>query len=156
MNTVELATHPTPFRLSSPDLLLSAQRPLLALQKVVDTSELEAPLVELVKIRASQINRCAFCIDMHIQEARQRGEHAERIYLLPAWQEVALYSARERAALRWTEAVTLLADGVEDQTVSEAKEHFTEKELVELTLVVIAINAWNRLNVSFRVPPAGK
>ena len=156
MNTAELENRTTSFRLSSAELLGPAQQPLLALQDVVNNSELEPALVELVKIRASQINRCAFCIDMHIQDARRRGERPDRVYLLPAWEEVGLYSDRERAALRWAEAVTLVAGGVDETTFAQAKEQFTEKELVELTLVVIAINAWNRLNVPFRVPPGGK
>lgn len=126
-----------------------------ALQQTVNRSTLEPALLELVKLRASQINRCAFCIDMHFRDARAHGERLDRLYLLDAWEEVAIYSARERAALRWTEALTRLPDGgVPDATFAEASAVFSEAELLELTLAIVAINGWNRFNVGFRVPPA--
>jgi AhpD family alkylhydroperoxidase len=128
---------------------------LLALQKVVNDSGLERPLMELVKLRASQINGCAFCIDMHTQDARAAGETEQRLYLLDAWHEAReFYSERERAALAWTEAVTVLgADRVADESYEQARARFSEAELVKLTLAVAAINAWNRLNIAFRAPP---
>jgi AhpD family alkylhydroperoxidase len=117
---------------------------------------LEPRLIALVKIRASQINGCAFCIDMHTRDARAHGETEERLYLLDAWQETPLYSDRERAALAWTEAVTLVAQThVPDSVYEEARRHFDESELVRLTVLVGAINAWNRLSISFRAVPAG-
>lgn len=127
---------------------------MLALQRVVNNVSLEKPLVELVKLRASQINRCAFCIDMHFKDAVAAGEKPERLYQLDAWEEVGIYSARERAALRWTEALTRLADQpVSDEVFGEVSAEFTETEMLELTLAIVTINGWNRFNVGFRVPP---
>jgi AhpD family alkylhydroperoxidase len=124
------------------------------LQGYVSKSGLEGPLMELVKLRASQINGCAFCIDMHVREAREAGETDTRMHLLNAWREAPLYSPRERAALAWTEAVTLVTEGhVPDEVYDEARRHFNEKELVDLTYAIVAINGWNRLCVSFRTPP---
>jgi len=117
---------------------------------------LEPSLIRLVMMRASQINGCAFCIDMHTHDARAHGETEERLYLLNAWQEAPLYSDRERAALAWAEAVTLVAQThVPDSVYEEARRHFDEAELVRLTVLVGAINAWNRLSISFRTVPAG-
>jgi AhpD family alkylhydroperoxidase len=128
---------------------------MAALQQVVNRSGLDPAMLELVKLRASQINRCAFCIDMHVRTALAQGERADRLYLLDAWEEVAIYSARERAALHWTEALTRLADGpVSDEVFAVVRAEFTEAELLELTLAIVAINGWNRFNVGFRVPPA--
>ena len=135
---------------------------MLALSNYAQQSGLEHSLMELVKTRASQINGCAFCLDMHTQDARVAGETEQRLYLLSAWREAPFYSERERAALAWTEAVTLVSDThVPDEVYQEARHHFSEKELVDLTFAVIAINSWNRLSVSFRVPagtyqPQGK
>ena len=124
---------------------------LVALQRAVEASGLERPLLELVKIRASQINGCAYCLDMHTQDARALGESEQRIHVLAAWREAPFYSDRERAALAWTEAVTLVADShVPDGVFAEARRHFEEDDLVALTWAVIAINAWNRLAVSSR------
>jgi AhpD family alkylhydroperoxidase len=121
------------------------------LEAKVAASGLEKSLVELVKIRASQINGCAFCLDMHTRDARAAGEAEERIYLLNAWRESPLYSARERAALAWTEAVTLVTQGhVPDEVFAGAREQFPEEELVKLTLLVTTINAWNRIAIAFR------
>jgi AhpD family alkylhydroperoxidase len=103
-------------------------------------------------MRASQINGCAYCLDMHSKDARAAGETEQRLYLLDAWRETSLYTEREGAALAWTEAVTLVADGhVPDGVYAEVSPHFTEQELVALTLAVVAINGFNRLNIAFRV-----
>lgn len=113
---------------------------------------------ELVKIRASQINHCAFCLDMHVKDARKAGESDERLDLLAAWEEAGdLYSEKERAALALTEAVTLLTDGfVPDEVYARAAEHFDEAELSHLVGAIVAINAWNRFNVAFRTPPGAR
>lgn len=116
-------------------------------------SGLEHSLLELVKTRASQINGCAFCLDMHTKDARAAGETEQRLYALSAWDEAPFYSERERAALAWTEAVTLVATSrVPDAVYEEARKHFSEHELVDLTLAIVAINGWNRLSVAFRKP----
>lgn len=142
-------------RLKNRDAAPAVWAAMSALQDVVNRSRLEPAVLELAKLRASQLNHCAFCIDMHVRDALERGERPERLYLLDAWSEVGIYSARERAALRWTEALTRLPDGVPDELYAEASAEFTEAELLELTLAIIAINGWNRLNVGFRVPPGG-
>ncbi|MDH2901072.1 MAG: carboxymuconolactone decarboxylase family protein [archaeon] len=127
---------------------------MLNLAKYVHSSGLEESLVNLVDIRASQINGCAWCLDMHNKDALASGENEQRLYMLSAWRESPFYSDRERAALAWTEAVTLVTDShVPDDVYEEARKYFTEKELVDLTLAVIAINGWNRLNMSFRTVP---
>jgi AhpD family alkylhydroperoxidase len=132
---------------ASPDAL----KALMGLEAFVQKSGLEPALIDLVKTRASQINGCAYCLHMHTAEARKRGETEERLYVLPAWRESPLYTARERAALAWTEAVTLVADTrVPDDAYDEARRHFSETELVNLTVTVTAINAWNRMAISFR------
>jgi AhpD family alkylhydroperoxidase len=132
----------------------AAAQALFALQGVVSKSGLEPPLLELVKMRASQLNGCAYCLDMHSKDARAAGETEQRLYLLDAWREAEhLYSERERAALAWTEAVTLVAaDHVPDEVFERARGRFTDAELSNLTLAIIAINGWNRMNVAFRVP----
>jgi len=112
---------------------------------------LERSLLHLIKLRASQINGCAWCIDMHTKDARAEGETEQRLYLVSAWREAPFFSERERAALAWTEAVTLISqDHVPDEVYQYVRRHFTEKELVYLTLAIVAINGWNRLNVSMR------
>jgi AhpD family alkylhydroperoxidase len=114
-------------------------------------SGLEESLMELVKIRASQINGCAFCLDMHTAEARKRGETEQRLYLLDAWRDSPLYSERERAALAWTEALTLLSQTrAPDDAYAALKAQFSEEEQVTLTLLIVAINGWNRIQVGFR------
>lgn len=119
-------------------------------------SGLEPQLLELVKVRASQINVCAYCIDMHTKDARARGETEQRLYGVSAWREAPFYSERERAALAWTEALTLISsENVSDELFHLARQHFSEKELVDLTIAVIAINGWNRLSISFRYPEVG-
>ena len=133
-----------------------AVQAMLGLQSHVSSSGLEPSLLELVKMRASQINGCAYCLDMHSKDARAAGETEQRLYLLDAWRETQLYSERERAALAWTEAVTLVADGhVPDEAYDEVSNHFTEDELVALTLAIAAVNSWNRLNIAFRMEAGG-
>ena len=132
-----------------------AYKAMLGLQSYVSATKLEPALRELVKIRASQINACAFCLHMHLRDARKAGESQERLDLIGAWREAPVFSARERAALAWTEAVTLVADThVPDDVYETARGEFSQQELVDLTMAVVAINGWNRLLVSFRVPPA--
>jgi len=112
---------------------------------------LEDALMDLVKVRVSQINGCAFCLHMHTSEAGERGETEERLYLLDAWRESPLYSERERAALEWTEALTLVAEThAPDDTYQALQPHFTEQEQVALTLLIVVINGWNRIQVGFR------
>ncbi len=128
-----------------------AYRAMAGLEKYVHECGLEAPLLELVKMRASQINGCAFCLDMHSKDARAAGETEQRLYLLNAWREAPFYSDRERAALAWTEALTLVSENhVPDDVYEEARQYFSEQELVNLSLAVVAINGWNRLAISFR------
>ena len=127
-----------------------AMKALVALENDVQESGLAHSLVDLVKTRASQINGCVYCIHMHTSEARARGETEERLYLLDAWHELPLYSERERAALAWIEAVTLVSETHVPNTVyDQARQHFSERELVNLILCVAAINAWNRIAISF-------
>jgi AhpD family alkylhydroperoxidase len=124
---------------------------LVALEAQIQASGLEKSLIELVKIRASQINGCAFCINMHTADARKQGETEQRLYLLNAWRESPLYTDRERAALAWTEAVTLIADTHAPDDLYEAvRADFSESETVNLTMLIGAINAWNRIAISFR------
>lgn len=128
-----------------------AFRAMLALEQYVRDSGLEHSLLELVKTRVSQINNCAHCLEMHTKEALAAGEDAQRLFLLSAWREAPCYSERERAALAWAERVTQLSHAeVDDAVFEQARQHFSEKELVDLTLAIVAINGWNRLNVPFR------
>ena len=127
-------------------------RAMLALSSEV-AANIERPLSELIKIRVSQMNGCAYCIDMHTKEARLAGETEQRIYALNAWRETPFFSERERAALEWSEAVTRVGDThVPDEIHARVAAHFDEAELVALTFGVIVINSWNRLAVSFRAP----
>lgn len=130
---------------------------LLTLQKHVSTCGFDHALGELVKIRASQINGCAFCLEMHTREARAQGETEQRLHLLAAWRESPLFSDRERAALAWTEAITLIAESrAPDDVYATVRAQFSEKELVQLTLLIGVINTWNRLAIAFRaVHPVG-
>ncbi|HVB48374.1 MAG TPA: carboxymuconolactone decarboxylase family protein [Burkholderiales bacterium] len=140
------------YRSASPEALHAYR----GLESYVRGCGLDARLLELVRTRASQINGCGYCIDMHTKEARAAGEDEQRLYLLAAWREARCYSARERAALAWTEALTLIAqDEVPDALYDEARRHFEEKELLDLTLAVIAINGWNRIAIAFRAPVGG-
>lgn len=121
-----------------------------ALNKAVEESGLERSLLHLIKLRASQINGCSFCVDMHSREAREDGETEQRLYLVAAWKESPLFSDRERAAFAWTEAVTLISNGgVSDELYEKTLKHFSEQELTKLTVAVGMINVWNRLCVSF-------
>lgn len=123
------------------------------LESYVRHCGLPRKLVELVKMRASQVNGCAHCLDMHSKDARSIGETEQRLYVLPGWREAPFYDDRERAALEWTEAVTRIADeGMPDDIYERVRRQFSEKELVDLTLAVIAINGWNRLAIPFRAP----
>ena len=125
-----------------------------ALESYVRQSGLEHSLLELVKTRASQINGCAFCLDMHTKDARAGGETEQRLYALSAWQETPFFTDRERAALAWTEAVTRVADThVPDDVFDLVRQQFTEKELADLTLAIVTINGWNRLAIAFRKVP---
>jgi AhpD family alkylhydroperoxidase len=127
---------------------------MLLLGKYVHTSGLEQSLIDLIQVRASQINHCAYCLDMHIKDATVSGETEQRLHGLNAWRETPYYTDRERAALAWTESVTLLTDGfVPDEVYEAVRPYFTENELIALTMAIININAWNRLNVSFRNVP---
>ncbi|MFL5588892.1 MAG: carboxymuconolactone decarboxylase family protein [Ktedonobacteraceae bacterium] len=129
-------------------------RAMSGLERYVRGSGLEPSLLELVKLRASQINGCAYCIDMHWKDARARGESEQRLYGLMAWRESPYYTERERAALAWTEAVTLIADShVPDELYEEVRQYFNETELVNLTFALVAINGWNRLAISLRTEP---
>jgi AhpD family alkylhydroperoxidase len=131
-----------------------ALKPLFALGKYLQTSSIERPLIELVLMRASQLNGCAYCLDMHSKDARAAGETEQRLYVLQAWREAPFYSDRERAALAWCEAVTRLdAHGVSDEVFETARAQFSEKELGDLNMAVILINAWNRIAIPFRNVP---
>ena len=132
----------------------AAYKAVIALQNYVDQSGLDAKLRHLIQIRASQINGCAHCIAMHTRDARKHGESDERMHLLDAWREAPVFSERECAALAWTEALTLVAkDHVPDAVYDEVRKQFSEKEIVDLTAAVCAINTWNRIAISFRTPP---
>jgi len=136
------------------DTVPEAYAAMRGLQKYVNESGLDHRLLELVKLRASQINGCAFCIAMHVADARKLGEHDDRIHLLSVWREAPIFTARERAALAWTEAVTKLTDGdVPEEVYEFTKAQFPPAELSALTYAIVAINGWNRLCISFRVPP---
>ena len=131
-----------------------AYRAMAGLEHYLHESSLEQPLIHLIKLRASQINGCAYCLDMHWKDLKSIGESDQRLYELNAWEESPFYSDRERAALAWTEAVTRVAEGhVPDSVYEEVRKQFTEKELADLTLVVATINAWNRLAIASRTVP---
>ncbi|KQW18285.1 alkylhydroperoxidase [Afipia sp. Root123D2] len=138
-------------RLNPYKIAPDAMKPLFAMEESVQASGLERSLIELVKIRASQINGCAYCIHMHTADARAQGESEQRIYLLDAWRESPLYTDRERAALAWTEAVTLVSQThVPDNVYEQLHGSFSEEEIVKLTMLAATINAWNRIAISFR------
>jgi len=131
-----------------------AIKALTALEGQIQGAGLEQSLIELVRIRASQINGCAFCINMHTQDARKNGETEQRLYLLNAWRESPVYTDRERAALAWTEAVTLISEThAPDDVYNEVRAQFSEAETVNLTMLIATLNAWNRLSISFRAMP---
>ncbi|MCP3721418.1 carboxymuconolactone decarboxylase family protein [Paraburkholderia sp. CNPSo 3281] len=133
----------------------NAIKALLALEDQIGKSSLEKSLIELVRLRASQINGCAFCVDMHATDARKGGETDRRLAAVVVWRETPFFTDRERAALEWTEAVTLVSrDRVPDAVWEVVKPHFSDEEIVDLTLLVSAINSWNRFAISFRKMPA--
>jgi AhpD family alkylhydroperoxidase len=133
---------------------LAGTRAMMALEKVVSECGLEKPLMELVRLRASQINGCAFCVDMHTTDARKGGETERRLASVVVWREAPFFSERERAALEWTEALTLVAQThVPDAVWDAVRPHFTDQELAELTMLVVTINGWNRISVGFRKIP---
>ncbi len=134
----------------SPDVV----KAMVGLENVVNKSGLERSLLDLVKLRASQINGCAFCVDTHCADARKNGESERRLYAVAVWRETSFFTDRERAALAWTEAVTLLSEThAPDDIYQEVLKYFNEKEAVDLTFAIITINGWNRLAVSFRKSP---
>jgi AhpD family alkylhydroperoxidase len=136
------------------DLAGGAIKAMMSLESYVRRSGLEQSLVELVRTRVSQINRCAYCIDMHTKDARAEGETEQRLYALSAWRETPFFSDRERAALEWAEELTLISQcSVPDELYNRVREQFSEDELVKLSLAVIAINGWNRLAIPFRSVP---
>lgn len=141
-------------RLSYFEVAPDALKGMLELEKYVHESGLERTLYELVKTRASQINGCAYCLDMHTKDARKAGETEQRLYALSAWRETPFYTERERAALAWTETLTLIAENeVPDALYKATRKHFSETEIVTLTMAIVAINGWNRLAIAFRSVP---
>jgi AhpD family alkylhydroperoxidase len=141
-------------RLNNLEAGAGAVKAMLGLSGYVAKSGLEPSLVSLLEFRVSQINGCAFCLDMHSKDLRAAGETEQRLYVLEAWRESPFYSDRERAALAWAEAVTNITEGhVPDEVFEQARAQFSEEELANLTLAVVAINGWNRLNIAFRTTP---
>lgn len=141
-------------RLDYAKIAPDALKGMLELEKYVHDSGLERSLYELVKTRASQINGCAYCLDMHTKDARKAGETEQRLYALNAWRETPFYTERERAGLEWTESLTLISENdVPDALYDVVRKYFNEQELVALTMAIVAINAWNRLAISFRTVP---
>jgi len=138
-------------RLSPAKISPDGYKTLVGVESYLNRSGLDHRLSLLVKMRASQINGCAYCLDMHSRDARRAGESEQRLYVLDAWHESSLYSPRERAALAWTEAVTKISDThAPDEAYEALREHFSEKEIVDLTIAIGMINLWNRLAISFR------
>jgi AhpD family alkylhydroperoxidase len=131
-----------------------AVKAMMGLETFVRQSGLETSLVDLIRTRVSQINGCAYCIDMHTKDARAAGESEQRLYALNAWRETPFFSGRERAALEWAETLTLIMNNdVPDEIYDRVREHFSEEELINLTLAVVAINGWNRIALPFRAVP---
>jgi AhpD family alkylhydroperoxidase len=144
-----MSTRPNPYK-----TVPKAYEAMAGLEAYVRSCGLEKPLLELVKLRASQINGCAYCIDMHTKDARAAGETEQRLYLLDAWRESPFYSERERAALEWTEALTKITEGhAPDEVYERASRQFSPGELVSLSVAVVAINGWNRMAIAFRAEP---
>lgn len=141
-------------RLNFAEVAEGTAKAMLGLEQYLAKCGLESALLDLVKFRVSQINGCAYCLDMHSKDLRAVGENEQRLYVLDAWRDSPFYTDRERAALAWAEAVTLLKEKeVPDQAYEQARAQFSEEELVNLTLAVVAINGWNRLNIAFRTTP---
>ncbi|MCZ2394341.1 MAG: carboxymuconolactone decarboxylase family protein [Chitinophagales bacterium] len=141
-------------RLDYQNIAPEALKGMLELEHYVHHSGLERSLYELVKTRASQINGCAYCLDMHTKDARKYGEAEQRLYALSAWRETPFFTDRERAALEWTEAMTLVAQNhISDELYNQVKSFFTDKEMVALSMSIVAINGWNRLAIGFKSVP---
>jgi AhpD family alkylhydroperoxidase len=158
LNFLEIQMTP---RLNAPRVAPAAYHAMMTLQGYVKSTRIEPALAHLVYLRASHLNGCAYCIDMHTKDARAAGESEQRLYAIPVWHETPFFSPRERAALAFTEAVTQIGiEGVPDDVFAQARAEFDEQELVELTIAIITINGWNRLSVTFRTevgsyqPPA--
>jgi len=133
--------------------LADIMKAMYGLEAPLHNTSLEPALRELIKVRASQLNGCAYCLDMHTKDARAHGETEQRLYALNAWRETPFFTDRERAALEWTEHLTLLASkGISDELFERVREHFSEEETIHLTLAVVQINSWNRLVITARVP----
>jgi len=140
-------------RLNYAEVLPKGMKGMLQLETAVHSSSLDPTIFELVKMRASQLNGCAFCLDMHSKDARARGESEQRLYVLPAWRETEFYSPAERAALAWCESLTLVAErGAPPELFAELKEHFDDEQIAALTIAIVAINGWNRLSIGFSAP----
>jgi len=141
-------------RINYANVSAGARKAMFGLGEYLHTSGLEKTLLDLVDLRVSQINGCAYCLDMHWKDLKAAGEPDQKLYSLEAWRETPFYSERERAALAWAEAVTTLTNKeVSDEVYEKARQQFSEKELVDLTLGIVAINGWNRLNVAFKTVP---
>jgi AhpD family alkylhydroperoxidase len=141
-------------RLNMAQAAPDAVKAMRALSGFSKQAGLEKSLIELINIRASQINGCAFCLNMHVRDARAAGEKDERLALVAAWRDAPVFSDRERAALAWTEALTRLSpESAPDELYNQARKHFSEAEMVKLSLAVAVINSWNRLMIGFRIPP---
>lgn len=137
-------------RLKWKEVSPAVARAMEVLENQISNSGLERNLIDLINLRVSQINGCAYCIDMHSKDLRANGETEQRLYLLDAWKESTVYSERERAALEWAEALTTLNRHVPDEIYEHTRSQFSENELVNLSLATVAINGWNRLNIAFR------
>ena len=143
-------------RLDCPKVAPDAYRAMLSLEEYVRSSGIEAALLHLVKIRASVLNGCAYCVDMHTKDARAAGETEQRLYAIPVWRDTPFFTPSERAALAWTDAVTRLGEhGVPDEVYQAARAQFDEPELVRLTMAIVVINGWNRLSIAFRPEVGG-
>jgi AhpD family alkylhydroperoxidase len=141
-------------RINYTKVAAGAYHAMLGLEKYLHSCGIEEGLLHLIKLRASQINGCAYCLDMHWKDLRELGESEQRLYSLDAWEESPYYTDRERAALAWTDAVTRVTEGhVADEVYESVRQQFSEKELADLTVAVATINAWNRLSISGRTPP---
>ena len=141
-------------RLNAAQLAPAGYHTMIGLETYLKQCGLEHGLIHLIKLRVSQINGCAYCIDMHSKDLRSAGETEQRLYALDAWRETPFYTEREQAALAWAESVTRITDGhVPDDVFTRARDQFNEQELADLTLAVVAINGWNRLNIAFRTVP---
>lgn len=150
MSDAAVATGPEHPRLDYAEVLPKGMKGMLQLEAAVHSSSLDPTVFELVKMRASQINGCAFCLDMHSKDARARGETEQRLYALPAWRETGFYSPAERAALAWCESLTLISErGAPAELYEDLKRHFDDEQIAALTFAIVAINGWNRLAIGF-------